>query len=117
MNHYGHCTNSGTVLRVDISLKSTLNNSHSFILDCIKTNHNLLTGTAWDSSDINLETLSGANALHHTYGIYYQTIKETDETETETEEISEIHINLNQSPITINQQSINYNTNQQLQSQ
>ena len=29
-------------------------------------------GLAWNNFDINLETLSGANSIHHTYGICYQ---------------------------------------------
>ena len=29
---------------------------------------------AWDNFDINLETLSGAGSIHHTYGICYQNI-------------------------------------------
>ena len=36
----------------------------------------------------------GAENIHHTYRTHYQTIKEIDEIE--TEEISGIHLNLNQ---------------------
>ena len=84
------------MLRVDVSLESTLNNSDSFIPDGIETKPNLSTGAAWNNFDINLETPSGADTIHGTHGICYQTIKETDETE--TEESSEIHVNLNQPP-------------------
>ena len=79
-----------------MSLELALNNSDSFILDGIETKPNLSTGTAWDNFDINLETPSGADTIYRNYGICYQTIKETDEIE--TEESSEIHLNLNQLP-------------------
>ena len=103
MNRYGHCASSETVRRVDISLESTRNNSDSFIPDGIKSKPNLSTGTAWDNFDINLETPSGADTIHHTDGICYQTIKETDEIETEGS--SEIHLNLNQPPNQLQHQS------------
>ena len=94
MNRYGHYASSATVRRVDMTLQSTLNNSDSFVPDGIESKPNLSTGTAWDNVDINLETQSGADTIHHTYGICYQTIKEIDEIE--TEESSEIHRNLDQ---------------------
>ena len=31
-------------------------------------------GLAWDNLDINLETLSGAGSIHHTYGMCYQNL-------------------------------------------
>ena len=37
----------------------------------------------------------GADAIHMTYGIFYQTIKERD-IEVETKKISQIHLHLNQ---------------------
>ena len=94
MNRYGHCASSETVQRVGISLESICNNSDSFIPDGTETKPNLSTGTAWDNFDINLEAPSGADTIHHTDRICYETIKETDEIE--TEESSEIHLNLNQ---------------------
>ena len=103
INRHGHCASSETVQKVDLSLESTLNNSDSFIPDGIETRPNLSTGTAWDNFDINLETPSGADTIHQTYGICYQTIKETDEIE--TEESSEIHLNLNQPPNQLQHQS------------
>ena len=87
---------SETVKRVDMSLEWTPNNSDSFIPDGIEAKPNLSTVTAWDNFDINLETPSGADIIHHTYGIRYQTIKITHEIE--TEESSEIQLNLNEPP-------------------
>ena len=103
INCYGHCASSETVLRVDMSLESTLNNSDSLIPDGIETKPNLSTGIALDNLDINLETLPGADNIYHTYGICHQAIKETNETE--TEESSEIHLNLNQPPNQLQHQS------------
>ena len=37
----------------------------------------LCTGTAWDNFDIKIETLSGADTMHHTFGICYQNSLET----------------------------------------
>ena len=103
INRYGHCASSETVQRVDMSLESTLSNSDSLIPDGIETKPNLSTGIALDNLDINLETLSGADNIHHTYGICHQAIKETNEIE--TEESSEIHLNLNQPPNQLQHQS------------
>ena len=76
LNPYGHCATIETVGRVDMSLELTLINSDSFIPDGIEIKPNLSPGTAWDNIDINLETPSRADTIHHTYGICYQTIKE-----------------------------------------
>ena len=103
INCYGHCASSETVLRVDMSLESTLNNFDSLIPDGIETKPNLSTGIALDNLDINLETLPGADNIYHTYGICHQAIKETNEIE--TEESSEIHLNLNQPPNQLQHQS------------
>ena len=54
--------------KVDIAPELTLRNSNSFITHGIKTMSNLATGTAWDNFDIDLETLSGTDTIHHTYG-------------------------------------------------
>ena len=40
----------------------------------------LCTGTAWDNFDVNLETPSGADTIHHTYGICYQNIEDDSST-------------------------------------
>ena len=53
--------------------------------------------------DINLETPFGADSIHQTYGICYQTIKETDEIE--AEKSLEIYLNFNQPPNQLQQQS------------
>ena len=103
IKRYGHCASSETVERVDRSLEWTPNNSDSFIPDGIEAKPNLSTVTAWDNFDINLETPSGADIIYHTYGIRYQTIKITDEIE--TEESSEIQLNLNQPPNQLQHQS------------
>ena len=89
---FGHCARSEAAQRVEL----TLNNSDSFIPDDIETKPNLSPGTAWDNLNVNLETSSGADTIHHTYGICYQAINETDEIE--KEKSSEIHLNLNQPP-------------------
>ena len=68
MNYYGHCASSKTMQKVDIVLELTLRNWNSFITNGIKTMSNLATGTAWDNFDIALETLSGRDTIHHTYG-------------------------------------------------
>ena len=68
MNYYCHCASSKTMQKVDIALELTLRNWNSFITNGIKTMSNLATGTAWDNFDIALETLSGRDTIHHTYG-------------------------------------------------
>ena len=64
--------------RVDIGLESTVTENSELLPEGIKkvTTKSLGTGLAWDNFDINLETLSGANSIHHTFGICYQQIQE-----------------------------------------
>ena len=60
-----------TVGRTDISLESNIHKNEYILLSHIKKEKNLVTGLAWDNF-VNIETLSGANTIHHTYSICYQ---------------------------------------------
>ena len=60
-----------TVGRTDISLQSNIHENEYILLSHIKKEKNLVTGLAWDNF-VNIETLSGANTIHHTYSICYQ---------------------------------------------
>ena len=72
MDRCGHCASSETIRRIDMSLEATINDKEKVVPDGIRKLPFLSTGTAWDSSDINLETPSGKSTIHHTYGICYQ---------------------------------------------
>ena len=78
LNRFGHCASNEKVRRVDIGLESTITENSELLPEVIKkvTTKSLGTGLAWDNFDINLETLSGANSIHHTFGICYQEIQE-----------------------------------------
>ena len=74
----GHCASNENVRRVDIGLESTITENSELLPEGIKTvtTKPLGMGLAWDNFDINLETLSWANSIHHTCGICYQEIQE-----------------------------------------
>ena len=74
MNRFGHCASNEKVRRVDIGLESTITQSTGILPEGIQIvrDKSLGTGLAWGNFDINLETLSGADSIHHTFGICYQ---------------------------------------------
>ena len=109
MNHYRHCESSEIAQRIDISLESTLITRIASYLTVSKPILIYREDTAWDNFNINLETPSGANTIHHTYVICYQTIKEKDEIE--TEESLKIHVNLNQLPNQLQRESMTPKSN------
>ena len=79
LNRFGHCVSNEKVRRIDMGLESTINQTDSLVPNKIQKGKDTSIGTAWDNFDINLETLSGANTIHHTYGICYQNIVENEE--------------------------------------
>ena len=79
MNCFGHCASGETVRRIDMGLESTTNSSTTNIPSEIVRKPNLGTAMAWDNFDINIETLSGAGTIHHTYGICFQNEVLTEE--------------------------------------
>ena len=78
LNKFGHTISNETIRRVVMMLENTVINEENVTPKEIMKESNLCTGTAWDNFDINLETLSGANTIHHTYGICYQNILPPD---------------------------------------
>ena len=74
LNRFGHCIGDETVRRMDMSFEEAVNQNDTILPSHIQISPNLSTGLAWDNFDINIETLSGANTIHHTYGICYQNI-------------------------------------------
>ena len=57
-------------------LESTITQTSTIVPDTIMKNADTSIALAWDNFDINLETLSVANSLHHTYGICCQNVQE-----------------------------------------
>ena len=74
LNRFGHCISSEKVRRIDIGMESSLTSSNNLNSDRITKTLGLYTELAWDNFDVNLETLSGDDSVHHTYGICYQNI-------------------------------------------
>ena len=72
MNRYGHCGSSETIRRINMSLEATINDNKNVVPTGIRKLPFLSTGTAWNNFDINRETSSGKDTIHHTYGICYQ---------------------------------------------
>ena len=77
LNRFGHCISNEKVRRIDIGMESSLTSSNSPFPDQIFKTPELYTALAWDNFDLNLETLSGSDSLHHTHGICYQNILST----------------------------------------
>ena len=57
-----------------MSFEEAVNQNDTILPSYIQISPNLSTGPAWDNADVNIETLSGANTIHHAYGISYQII-------------------------------------------
>ena len=74
LKRFGHCIGDETVRRMDMSFEEAANQNDTILPSHIQISPNLLTGLAWNNFDINIEILSKANTIHHTYGICYENI-------------------------------------------
>ena len=74
LNRFGRCIGDETVRRMDMSFEEAVNQNDTVLPSHVQISPNLWTGLSLDNFDINVETLSGANIIHHTYGICYQNI-------------------------------------------
>ena len=72
VNKFGNCASDETIRRLDMELEQAADYDESCTPKDVLREPYLCTGTAWDNFDINMETLSGADTVHHTYGICYQ---------------------------------------------
>ena len=79
LNKLGHCASNETTRRIDMGLERTLLNDNSFLPSELTLAPNLSLSFAWDNFDIQLETPSGHDTIHHTYGICYQNKPVIDE--------------------------------------
>ena len=73
----GNCASDETIRRLDMELELAADYDEKNAPNEILLDPHLCTGTAWDNFDINIETLSGADTMHHTFGICYQNSLET----------------------------------------
>ena len=71
---FGHCIGDETVRLMDKSFEEAVNQKDTILPSHIQIPPNLSIGLAWDNFDIKIETLSGENTIHHLYGICYQNI-------------------------------------------
>ena len=72
LNCFGHCASDETIWRIDLDLEKTVFKTTILVPNHIIRKSNLSTGLSWDKFDINMETSSGENLIHHTYAICYQ---------------------------------------------
>ena len=70
LSRFGHCISNEKVRKTDIGMESFLTSSNSLVPDQIIIQ--LYTVLVWGNFDVNLETLSGAYPVQHTYRICYQ---------------------------------------------
>ena len=81
LNCFGHCASDELIRRTDLGLEER-NTFKTLVRSHIIIKSNLSPGFAWDDFDINIETPSGANTIHHTYGICYQNTLPQEQTQT-----------------------------------
>ena len=74
LNKFRHCANNETLRRIEMGMESTISETNSLVPSHIQKLPDLSTGLAWDNFATNTETPSGADTIHHTYGICYQNI-------------------------------------------
>ena len=67
---------------MDRSFEDALNQNNTILPSQIQISPNLSTGLAWDNFDINIET-SAAHTIHHTYGICYQNIMPSENSQSD----------------------------------
>ena len=77
LNKLGHCASNETIRRIDLGLEETLQRDNTYVPTDLKRQPGLCLSIAWDNFDVNLETPSGSDTIHHTYGVCYQ--NETNE--------------------------------------
>ena len=82
MIRFGHCIGDKAVRRMDRSFEDALNQNDTILPSHIQISPNLSTGLAWDNFDINIET-SAAHTIHHTYGICYQNIMPSENSQSD----------------------------------
>ena len=75
-DRFGHTVGNETIRRLDMELEHTCKRSSDLVSNDIVKRRDLSIGLAWDNFDLNIETLSGAGTVHHTYGICCQNIDE-----------------------------------------
>ena len=75
-NRFGHTAGNETIRRLDMELEHTCKRSSDLVPNGIVKQRDLSIGLAWNNFDLNIETLSGAGTVHHTYDICYQNIDE-----------------------------------------
>ena len=73
----GNCASDETIRRLDMELELAADYDDKNAPNEILLDPHLCTGRAWDNFDINIETLSGADTMHYTFGICYQNSLET----------------------------------------
>ena len=69
VNKFGNCASDETIRCLDMELELAADYDEKNAPNEILLDPHLCTGTAWDNFDINIETLSGADTMHHTFGI------------------------------------------------
>ena len=77
LKRFGRCISNEKVHRIDIGMESSLRSSNSLVPDQTIKTLELCTVLVWNNFDVNLETISGADSVHHTYGICYRNIQST----------------------------------------
>ena len=77
LNKFGHCASNEKIRRIDIGIESTISQQDTLLPDQFLRDPNLYTALTWDNFDINISTLSGADSMHHTFGICYKNESQT----------------------------------------
>ena len=63
---------------MDMSFEEAVNQNDTVLPSHVEISPKLWTRLSLDNFDVNIETLSGANIIHHNYGICYQNIKPSE---------------------------------------
>ena len=74
LNHYGHSISYHTVEVLETDLTTNVSDRHCTTPEGITKLPGLCMGITWNNYDENTETLSGANTIHDTVGIWYQNV-------------------------------------------
>lgn len=79
LNRFGHFVSNDKVKQIHTGMKTSIAITTKLYPSNIREGSKAWIGIAWENIVINLETLSGAGSIHHTYGIDYQNISVDEE--------------------------------------
>ena len=72
LNKFGHCASNEKIRHIDNGIERTISQQDTLLPDQFLSDPNSCMALAWYNFNIDISTLSGADSMHHTFGICHQ---------------------------------------------